>query len=100
MLRWVAEAAVVGADGKLYDGGVVDLFNAAGRGAQNAQGQIRLLGRLLSKSAENRAAARSAFSFAPAKPMTHSPQKGRLQTELAVSDLLLVEGVVILCSGR
>ena len=45
----VAEAAVVAAlDSKLIAVGVVDFFNAAGRGAQNAQGQIRLLGRLLS----------------------------------------------------
>ena len=44
----VAEATVVAAlDGKLIAVGVVDLFNAAGRRAQNAQGQIRLLGRLL-----------------------------------------------------
>ena len=44
----VAEAAVVAAlDGELIAVGVVDFFNAAGRRTQNAQGQIRLLGRLL-----------------------------------------------------
>ena len=44
----VPETAVVAAlDGELIAVGVVDLFNAAGRRAQNAQGQIRLLGRLL-----------------------------------------------------
>ena len=98
----VPETAVVAAlDGEFIAVGIVDLFNAAGGGAQHPQGQVGLLGRLPAQ--QGRKAGGSPGHLAllwPGKAHNAEPAEGRIKPQLPVGDLLLEERVVVLRGGK